>query len=163
MSGIQSGQALPGLVGTHDPGAEVFRHLPLGRWSCTEQDILEAFDVPNNSRRSKLWDDWQEHRELVRAATGAIVACWLSGTFFTSKADPSDLDCVYILPASRVAQLSERENAVFGFAFAGQQVHGLELDAYPLFWDPFEGAQPQAPGADKYVYYRGYWDCCTNR
>lgn len=163
MSGILAGKALPPLVGIHSPATEEYEHLPLGRWSCTESDITQAFDVPNDPRRNELWTGWKQHLELVRRATGTVAACWLSGTFFTSKDHPGDIDSVYIVSAEQYRGMSRQQLLQWKFAFAGTEAHGLDLDAFPLLWDPYAGAVVDSPEASDYVYYRGYWDDLWSR
>lgn len=163
MSGTLAGGPLPSLVGTHSPSTEEYKHLPLGRWSCTETDIVRAFDVTRDQRRIELWDGWKQHLELVRSTVGTVAACWLSGTFFTSKAHPGDIDCVYIVPAEQYRQLNQQQLQQWQFAFAGKAAHGLDLDAFPLLWDPHPGAVVDTQGSSEYVYYRGYWDDLWSR
>lgn len=163
MSGILAGGPLPPLVGTHSPATEEYEHLPLGRWSCTETDITEAFDVPNDPRRNELWTGWKRHLELVKGAAGAVAACWLSGTFFTSKVRPGDIDCVYIVSAGQYYRMSGQQHIQWQFAFAGREVHGLDLDAFPLFWDPHVEATVDTPEARDYILHRGYWDDLWSR
>jgi hypothetical protein len=84
---------------------------------------------------------------------------WLSGSFLSPKAEPDDVDCVYVVPAPGIEALSGRDRRVFGL-FSWNRLRaetGLRVDAFVLPW-------PLIPGVDRKpqdsVYHqdRGYWD-----
>jgi hypothetical protein len=84
---------------------------------------------------------------------------WLGGRYFTSKADPGDVDCVYVVD-ERSKPTTPRESTLFDlFAGPGRltTVTGLRVDSFVLPWvyrpDGAVDVANQVP-----LMQRGYWD-----
>ena len=139
-------------------------HIPLGRWSTNVSDV-EATYVPADPAdvRRKIWNDWLSLTSALRAVVGEITACWLSGSFFSDKAVPGDIDCLYVIDADRLAAVtaSQRLDHIWFVHQATRGMikdgYGIAVDSYVLEWTPTPG--PDVPvGARSYLEMRGYWD-----
>lgn len=118
-------------------------------------------DDPSQARRQQVWGDWLTLTAALRSAVGAVPAAWLSGSFLTNKAEPGDVDCVYVVESSVL--LAARVDAVrvrFLSVVARSEVKsafGLLVDSYILEWMPKPGVGRTVAG-DEYLANRGYWD-----
>lgn len=139
-------------------------HLPEGRWVCTPDEVATAF-VPEDPTdiRHQIWSEWLSLTKAVQDLTGQIAACWLSGSFFTTKPDPSDIDCLYVIDADRldvVRRDPDQRKAWFLQLASTGQIKGnfpLRVDSYILEWVPTPGSDAPAH-AHGYLSMRGYWD-----
>ena len=87
---------IPALVGGH---------LPLGRWPATPDEVAATFVPPHaTAKRQQIWADWNTLTDAVKSAVGQLPAAWLSGSYFTEKPEPGDIDCVYLIDTARLAQ-----------------------------------------------------------
>ena len=142
--------------------------LPLGRWPAVPSDLQAFADLPDTTHRSRILGDWTSLTEAVRDAVGTVPACWLSGSFFTTKERPGDIDCVYLVPHEALATASaDPETAQFLQAISGHGARdnfGLLVDVYFLDWWPrpgtFRGSDDRRRG---YLEDRGYWDDLWSR
>lgn len=138
--------------------------LPMGRWVCTlaEAEARYVPHAPSDPRR-QIWTQWQDLTQAVRSIVGEVAACWLSGSFFTTKPVPGDIDCLYVIDTDRLDAVSASGRAdVIAFmqdvAFGRiKPKYGVPVDSYVLEWIPTHG--PDRPvGARPYFENRGYWD-----
>ncbi|NNG20879.1 hypothetical protein HJ590_15200 [Naumannella sp. ID2617S] len=137
--------------------------LPHGRWSVSREELYAfAQGLGDVDRRSKLLTDWDELTNALREVVGSVAACWLSGSFFTSKDWPNDLDVVYWVHRDQIVQSrGDADKALFLQLVADSQVKslGLELDSYLLAWWPRPGShRGSAERKRDYLESRGYWD-----
>lgn len=138
--------------------------LPFGRWACSVGEVEERYvpDDPMDVRR-RIWTHWEGLTSDLRAVVGEIAAAWLSGSFFSDKNVPGDLDCVYVIDTQRLDVVRSRgdlqELAFVHAAATGQIKPRLQVpvDSYILEWMPTPGHVPVA-GAGNYLGLRGYWD-----
>ena len=149
--------ALPALVGGS---------LPLGRWPATTSELEAAYVSGQSAQRQLVWSDWLELTTALREVVGAVPAAWLSGSFLTDKAEPQDLDAVYLIewPVMRTVH-ADPQRAAFVQAVAASKVKetfGLSVDSYILEWWPTAGTLPR-PWASRYRDQRGYWDDLWSR
>jgi len=99
----------------------------------------------------------------VRDAVGRVPAVWLSGSYFTSKETPGDIDCVYVVDHEDLTRARE-DTAVANFlgVVASSQVKtyfGLEVDSFILDWWPRAGPNVGSNvRRESYLEKRGYWD-----
>ena len=141
-------------------------HLPMGRWVCSAEEVEAAFVTSDTGVRPKMWADWLTLRDALREVVGQVAACWLSGSFFTSKAVPGDIDCLWIVESDRIQNVlnsgdPQRAQFLHNVATAGsvKQVYKLEVDSFLLPWAPRPGAGPPVdPESQAYISTRGYWD-----
>lgn len=151
----EAGLSTPTLVGGQ---------LPFGRWATTIPEIDAAYVPadPNDVRR-QIWDQWVSLTIALKSVVGEIASCWLSGSFFTDKAIPGDIDCLYIIDTDRLAAVtaSQRPDHIWFVQQATKGLikanYGIPVDSYVLEWVPTSG--PNIPvGARSYLELRGYWD-----
>lgn len=138
----------------------------MGRWVCTSDEVETGFVIPDRGVRAAIWDDWVQLREALRAAVGWVPACWLSGSFFTNKGVPGDIDCLWLVEADRwVNAINSGDQALqtFLLSVASAQglsiktAYGLKVDSYVLEWLPTAGPTRNV-SAEPYFGNRGYWD-----
>ncbi len=139
-------------------------HLPMGRWVCTPDEVEAAFVAPDTGVRAAIWADWLTLKEALTNALGEVAACWMAGSFFSDKAVPGDIDCLWVVDTQVWATaLNSGDPALAGFllncAGGGQvkAVYQLNVDSYVLEWMPTPGPTPPV-GAQIYHLKRGYWD-----
>lgn len=133
--------------------------LPQGRWNCTPSEVEAAF-VSEGSSREPIWNDWITLTATMRRIVGYLPSVWMSGSFFTDKPVPGDIDCVYLVDTVDFQRaLGPRDaDSQLLWAIANSRskgVLGLNVDSYVLEWAPSGGAALSTP---VYYKYRGYWD-----
>lgn len=138
--------------------------LPLGRWVCSLADVEAAY-VPadDGDPRRGIWNQWHALTMALRDVVGEIAACWLSGSFFSDKPVPGDMDCLYVIDTDHIAAVAATGDkgriAFLQAASVGaiKELFGIDVDSYVLEWVPTPGYEPPV-GASQYLAYRGYWD-----
>jgi hypothetical protein len=138
--------------------------LPLGRWTVSVDEASTYVATPDAGRRGDLWREWWTLVDAVRAAVGAVPACWLAGSFLTSKVTPGDLDCVFVLRRDQVeATHSDPAKSALMEVVGNnrvKQVLNLAVDTFVLEWWPRPGPHPGSNEHRRQAYLenRGYWD-----
>lgn len=164
-----AGSTTGASAGRGRPGAPdlINGHLPAGRWTCSITDVEAAY-VPTDPAdiRCLIWDDWVQLTAALRLALGSVAACWMSGSFFTTKPVPGDLDCLYIVDHARLAAVSDPGFLGFIDDVARSRLknppYSLRIDSYILEWNPTPGTNPTPEGV-QYSTLRGYWDDLWSR
>ncbi|MFD0856739.1 DUF6932 family protein [Actinomadura adrarensis] len=136
--------------------------LPHGRWVCTEEEVKAAYIDGQAGDREEIWREWREVTGVLRNIVGEVAACWLSGSLFTDKPDPADVDCVYIIDVERLltaANSDARHDAFLRYVARSQlkDVYDVRVDSYILEWTPTPGPAI-SDVARGYLRRRGYWD-----
>lgn len=85
--------------------------LPLGRYKASVGDVKVQFvDAPRWSEsqtRREVFEDWLQAKDMIDEVSPDLVECaWLSGSFVSTKLDPDDVDCLFVLRASAFDALS---------------------------------------------------------
>lgn len=144
-------------------------HLPMGRHVCTLAEVERAYvpDAPADRRR-EIWTQWVGLTGALQSALGEVAACWLSGSFFSSKPVPGDIDCLYVVDIARLAKLSATEDPaaaglVYAAATGGIKRTGAMIDSYVLTWVPTPGVERDNPIQDQYHRNHGYRDDLWSR
>lgn len=65
--------------------------LPLGRYSCSLDDIRERYVPDGDENRSAIWGGLLTVINLVRETVGCIAELWIGGSFITSEENPHDM------------------------------------------------------------------------
>lgn len=147
-----NGNDIPGLLA--ETGA-----LPPGRYNTTLESVQAKFGT-STDRRVKLWGDLLVATELIREHV-SVCAVWLGGSYFTTKPDPDDIDCVFIVEASAAESAAGESADIVGAFASGKTVRralGLELDTFILPWAPNASTGLSHPFVRDYYRTRGYWD-----
>lgn len=130
--------------------------LPVGRWQASTPDDIASKYIPSGDVcREDLWSAWVDTTGILRAAFGEVIACWLSGSFFSTKPDPRDIDCLYIISHDTFANPVDSELAATVRKMRDQQ--GYPVDIQILEFYPYYGDAPTA-NEKEYALYRGIWD-----
>ena len=143
--------------------------LPMGRWTVTEAEAEALCATPDETLHREIWQEWQQLTTSVRSCVGEVAACWLSGSFFTDKPIPADLDCVYFIDNGLLANArTDASRAAFLQIVATKdevkKQFGLRLDSFIVDWMPLPGVDAGTVFRQKnYLMPRGYWDDLWSR
>lgn len=155
LSGERWGKLIPGLDAS--TGA-----LPAGRYPATLAEIQAEFVDGKGPVRERVWYDWLKATELLQRHV-AVLAAWVGGSFFTSKDEPDDIDCVYWVDymALKIAQLnptSAHMVEVFSKKDQIRKLVGLRVDTFVVAWNCCPDITQAMPDTREYWRARGHWD-----
>lgn len=122
----------------------------------------------SSTTRAALWAHWGAAKNLLLGSVRTYRA-WVGGSFLTNKVDPNDIDVAYLVSgeylnflspvAASVVQafMSRRLDPATGRVLPG---HGLRIDSYLVFWEPFhlDSTGNMGPEYTKYANKRGFYD-----
>lgn len=137
-------------------------YLPHGRWACSPGDVEAAFVAGHDTERAAIWQDWLSALAILKQLVGTVPAAWLSGSFFSSKPVPGDIDSVFVVDTADVQAAYQRltpPDAAILWALGHGGIKaslGLNLDSFILEWCPTPTADKNSPPG--YYGDRGYWD-----
>lgn len=133
--------------------------LPSGRYRVDQNTFKDRFGS-SNPRRAELWNHWETATQILRSHI-PVCAAWIGGSYLTSKPEPGDIDCVYVIDDAFIALASEEAKGVLQ-AFAAKSVLraqlGLHLDTFVLNWRASATPLRSNPEVRFYHEARGYWD-----
>jgi len=139
--------------------------LPVGRYSSNLEDFERRFvrhpEFSSSETRSRIWNDFLSALTLLKSAL-PVASVWVAGSFTTSKIDPSDIDCLFVVDISEIQKVTNDEpkaKVVQEFANAGSlKSVGLLVDNYFIAWHPVMVPAAQSEDERNYYRIRGYWD-----
>jgi hypothetical protein len=138
--------------------------IPPGRIRATIEEVAATWvDAPafaQSTHRRAIWGEWLQAAAALRDAVPVCVA-WLGGSFLSSKPEPGDLDCVWIIDDVMLATAKmDPQRARLIALFANNQLGdvGMRVDSYVLAWRRRPGIAPRDQRDHEYVAARGYWD-----
>lgn len=135
-------------------------NLPRGRWVTDIKSVENSYVHGRSAYHSELWSEWITLKDALRSVLGRLPAAWLSGSFFTTKPQPSDIDCVFIVDQRTFANVTTQQYQAFIELVATSQVRRymkLRVDSFIIEWTPWEGTSPPLEYRPK-LEQRGYWD-----
>ncbi len=142
----------------------------IGRYFVDPHEVKSVIcALPDAAHREEIWSEWEQLTQIVRQEVGPVAACWLSGSFFTDKDKPGDLDSLYVIHHDVLAALDVNGNGArvvhLMNTFQVKVVLGLRVDAPILPWWPRPGRIPGQNGdrLTRYLQQRGYWDDLWSR
>lgn len=145
---------IPELV---DIGAKR-RVLPLGRYSCSLDDIRERYVPDDDENRSAIWDGLLTVVSLVKETIGSVAELWIGGSFITSEENPHDIDVVFFFKEDRIKSVDSRGAFLLNL-LSGRYGSDLRIssyvDSYMIVVPPTEFENDTKRG---YTPWRGYWD-----
>lgn len=145
---------IPELV---DIGAKR-RVLPLGRYSCSLDDIRKRYVPDDDENRSAIWDGLITVVNLVKETIGSIAELWIGGSFITSEENPHDIDVVFFFKEDRIKSVDSRGAFLLNL-LSGRYGSDLRIssyvDSYMIVVPPTEFENDTKQG---YTPWRGYWD-----
>lgn len=134
------------------------RVLPLGRYSCSLDDIRERYVPDGDENRSAIWDGLLTVVNLVKETVGSIAELWIGGSFITSEEIPHDIDVVFFFKEECLKSVDSRGafllNRLSGSYGPDRKVNNL-VDSYMMVVPPTEFENDADRG---YTPWRGYWD-----
>lgn len=131
-----------------------------GRWVGDLTTIEETYVKGRSDYHLKLWSEWKQVKDLLKGVLGTLPAAWLSGSFFTDKAQPSDIDCVFIVDQRTLSKVTDMQHLAFLEIVSKSQVRrylNLRVDSYIMEWRPWQGVSAGRE-LDSILRRRGYWD-----
>ena len=140
--------------------------LPIGRYSATIDEFHNYFvagpQFQNADIRKEIWNELLTAIKLFRTVV-PIVSVWIGGSFTTTKLEPQDIDCLFVVDRSEIQKLDEPSdhvrNVLQKLATKGSLKEiNLRVDNFILIATP--PAIPAVANSDEKFYYesRGHWD-----
>lgn len=124
--------------------------LPVGRYKCSLEEVEARFCGAGSSlQRQGVWADFLKLTAILRSVAHAPAA-WLGGSFTTAKADPGDVDVLYL-----VDLVADHPSAHQILDLVTSRTHGLRVDSYVLGYQPDDAPDV---ASSRYLPLRGYWD-----
>ena len=145
---------IPELV---DIGAKR-RVLPLGRYSCSLDDIRERYVPDDDENRSAIWDGLLTVVNLVKETVGSVAELWIGGSFITSEESPHDIDVVFFFKEDRIKSVDSRGAFLLKLlsgSYGPDSRINRYVDSYMMVVPPTEFENDASRG---YTPWRGYWD-----
>lgn len=134
------------------------RVLPLGRYSCSLDDIRERYVPDDDENRSAIWDGLLTVVSLVKETIGSVAELWIGGSFITSEENPHDIDVVFFFKEDRIKSVDSRGAFLLNL-LSGRYGSDLRIssfvDSYMIVVPPTEFENDTKRG---YTPWRGYWD-----
>lgn len=130
--------------------------LPTGRFPATTTECKTQFAT--NDHRQKIWSEWEAATTNLRSIV-PVASAWLGGSFFSSKQDPGDIDCVYTIETSLAQAVTDPMERNVLAVYARNlvtDVFGHRVDTFVVDWVP-NATQGSGP-APHYYSSRGWWD-----
>lgn len=146
---------IPELI---DIGAER-KVLPLGRYSCTLDEVRERYVPEGDENRTAIWDGFLETIGFVKSTVGSLAEVWIGGSFITDEEHPHDIDVVFFFKEERIEDVDNVGSFVLNVLAhrLGPVVTRLDplVDGYMLVVPPTQIDNEISRG---YTPWRGYWD-----
>jgi predicted nucleotidyltransferase len=135
--------------------------LPVGRYPTTpaefEQTFVTAPAYSGSTTRPEVWRHFQNALAILRTRT-PVVAVWLGGSFTTDKADPDDLDVVFLIDSDDAAKIAgDRVLATFANNWV-RQLLTFRLDTFVIDWRSIPDPNSMTLEDRDYYERRGHWD-----
>lgn len=132
--------------------------LPLGRYSCSLDEIRNSYVPDGDENRSAIWDGLLTVVNLVKETIGSIAELWIGGSFITSEENPHDIDVVFFFKEDRIKSVDSRGAFLLNL-LSGRYGSDLRIssyvDSYMIVVPPTEFENDTKQG---YTPWRGYWD-----
>ncbi|MCP2046380.1 UNVERIFIED_ORG: hypothetical protein J3D58_000452 [Paenarthrobacter nicotinovorans] len=133
-----------------------------GRYRWTLDDLAAKYLTETQygqTRRQVIWDHFKLATETLRQ-TVPVAAVWVGGSFLSTKAEPSDVDAVYIVRGRAYDALDDESKQFVSVFNGGEQLkaNGLLVDSYVIHWTPRASNGPETESDLQQLTARGYWD-----
>lgn len=145
---------IPELI---DIGAER-KVLPLGRYSCTLDEVKQRYVPGGDENRAAIWDGFMQAVYFVKSTVGSLAEVWIGGSFITGEEHPHDIDAVFFFKEEKVANVGNAGAFVLNvLARKLRQIQRLNeyVDGYLVIVQPTEIDNKDPQG---WISARGYWD-----
>jgi len=141
--------------------------LDLGRHPATLVELESRFvsdpGLTSSSTRAGIWQEFIAATELLRLNL-PVAAVWVGGSFATTKLNPSDIDCTYLIDAQHAAAIQGdpiKAGVLAQFATPNSlRPLGYRVDHYVCIWRdvPNPAIVPRTSVEWDYYRVRGHWD-----
>lgn len=142
-------------------------NLPPGRHVCTRDQAKTQYVPQGDTHRQQLWAEWEKLTQAYHEAFGSIICCWLSGSFFTTKPKPGDIDCLYIIDEQAYAYRKRakpyKDLIANTRGYRAKEHFGIPVDPFILVWKPKIYGPGQHQSDPMYCKNRGHWDDLWSR
>lgn len=145
---------IPELI---DIGAER-EVLPLGRYSCTLDEVRERYVPKGDENRTAIWNGFLETIDFVKSTVGSLAEVWIGGSFITDEVHPHDIDVVFFFKEERLGAVSQPGTFVLNLlagCFGRDKRLNEYVDGYLVIVQPTEIENQDPEG---WISARGYWD-----
>lgn len=129
-----------------------------GRYPATFEEVRAVWGF--NGHRRKLLAELRQFVIAVQRMV-PVAAVWVSGSYFTGKESPSDMDVTFLIDADDIDRLPARQRPIL----TAQGLHhlaatlNLRIDAYIIPWVATDNtAHNNQTAVDGYHRTRGQWD-----
>lgn len=133
--------------------------LPLGRYSCTFDEVKERYVPEGDENRAAIWDGFVKVVAFVKATVGSLAEVWIGGSFITGEEHPHDIDVVFFFKEEKIAAVGQA--GLFALNVLSRRlapkIERLDayVDGYMIVVPPTEFDNDVNSG---YTPWRGYWD-----
>lgn len=142
--------------------------LDVGRHPATIAEIEARFvthpDFAGSTTRADIWQEWLVATSYLRAQV-PVIAAWIGGSFTTTKLNPGDIDCTYLIDHQEAALATSdpaRAGVLAQFSVPNtiRSALGWRVDHYVCVWRdvPNPGVVPRTAPEWEYYRIRGHWD-----
>lgn len=132
--------------------------LPLGRYSCTFDEVRERYVPDGDENRATIWDGFMKTVDLVKATVGSLAEVWIGGSFITGEEHPHDIDVVFFFKEEKITAVGNAGgftlNVLAGKLGPTQRLNEY-VDGYLVIVQPTEIENKDPQG---WISARGYWD-----
>lgn len=132
--------------------------LPLGRYSCTFDEVRERYVPEGDENRAAIWDGFMKTVAFVKATVGSLAEVWIGGSFITGEEHPHDIDVVFFFKEEKIATVGNAGgftlNVLAGKLWPIQRLNEY-VDGYLVVVQPTEIENKDPQG---WISARGYWD-----
>lgn len=145
---------IPELI---DIGAERIV-LPIGRYSCTLDEVRERYVPEGDENRAAIWDGFLKTVDFVKATVGSLAEVWIGGSFITGEEHPHDIDVVFFFKEEKIAAVCSA--GAFALKVLARKLGSIQrlneyVDGYLVIVQPTEIKDEDPQG---WISARGYWD-----
>lgn len=141
--------------------------LDLGRHPASLGEIESRFvndpAFAGSSTRAAIWQEFISATELLRRNV-SVAAVWIGGSFTSTKLDPGDIDCTYLIDVQHAVDAHSdpaRAGVLAQFATPNSlKPLGYRVDHFICVWRdvPDPAIVPRTGPEWDYYRMRGHWD-----
>lgn len=144
--------------------------MPLGRFGCSLDELAVAFvdasPFASSQTRAGIFDELLSVIELFESFSPSLIeSIWIGGSFVTSKIDPNDIDCLFILSSEAYNGLSKTKQqkvARLGHKNHVREKFNFRVEPFVMvravIASPWELGGGITREAASYTEIRGAWD-----
>lgn len=138
--------------------------LPLGRYLTTLEELGDHSFVQSSTHRQELFEEWATTTSALQELL-PVASVWLGGSFFSAKAEPSDIECVYLVEHHHIDDIDEKNKPTLDLYRTEGALKdlGLRVDSQVVPWWPVDGPDSGGDRAESSLYDMGLWDSLLSK